>query len=68
LPARATKQYVLEEFRTTLTAFPQEDSRDCDRLLHYMEQIMDIIGIESSDGLLNEWRYGFDPSKAPNIL
>jgi hypothetical protein len=23
---------------------------------------MDIYKIESSDGRLNEWRYGFDPS------
>ncbi len=27
----------------------------------YIETIMDILGIESSDGLLNQWRYGFDP-------
>ena len=65
LPARATKQYVLEEFRTTLAAFQSEDSEERDRLLHYMEQIMDITGIVSSDGLLNEWRYGFDPTNAP---
>lgn len=65
LPAHAAKQYVLEEFRTTLTAFESEDSEECDRLLRYMEQVMDITGIVSSDGVLNEWRYGFDPSKAP---
>lgn len=65
LPARATKQYVLEEFRTTLAAFQSEDSEERDRLLHYMEQIMDITGIVSSDGLLNEWRYGFDPTNSP---
>ena len=68
LPTHAAKQYVLEEFRTTLTSFRPEDSEECDRLLHYMEQIMDVTGIESSDGLLNEWRYGFDPTKPPNIL
>jgi Domain of unknown function (DUF4844) len=67
LPAHATKQYVLEEFRTTLTAFETEDSEECDRLLGYLEQIMDITGIESSDGLLNEWRYGFDPTKPPQM-
>jgi hypothetical protein len=26
-----------------------------------MEALMDILGIESSDGLLNGWVYGFDP-------
>ena len=65
LPTNAAKPYVLEEFRTTLSAFRSEDSEECDRLLHYMEQIMDVTGIISSDGLLNEWRYGFDPTKLP---
>jgi Domain of unknown function (DUF4844) len=65
LPTNAAKPYVLEEFRTTLSAFRSEDSEECDRLLHYMELIMDITEIVSSDGLLNEWRYGFDPTKLP---
>jgi len=65
LPAHAAKQYVLEEFRATLTAFQSEDSEECDRLMLYMEQVMDITGIVSSDGLLNEWRYGFDPTRTP---
>ncbi|MGJ8679707.1 DUF4844 domain-containing protein [Paraglaciecola sp.] len=38
------------------------DSEEMDRGLSYMEEIMDIYKIESSDGRLNEWRYGFDPS------
>ncbi|ELJ8549638.1 DUF4844 domain-containing protein [Vibrio cholerae] len=33
-----------------------------DRSLSYMEEIMDIYGIESSGGRLNTWRYGFDPA------
>ena len=33
-----------------------------DRGLSYMEEIMDIYKIESSEGRLNEWRYGFEPS------
>ncbi len=36
-----------------------------DRVLLYFEQIMDIAGIQSSDGMLNDWRYGFDPTKVP---
>ncbi|RYV01231.1 DUF4844 domain-containing protein [Shewanella sp. OPT22] len=35
------------------------DSEELERSLLYMEQIMDIYGIESSDGRLNYWRYGF---------
>lgn len=38
------------------------DSEEMDRGLSYMEDIMDIYGIESSGGRLNEWRYGFDPA------
>jgi hypothetical protein len=38
------------------------DSEEIDRGLSYMEEIMDIYKIESSEGRLNEWRYGFEPS------
>ncbi|MDT7526981.1 DUF4844 domain-containing protein [Pseudidiomarina sp. GXY010] len=38
------------------------DSEEMDQGLFYMEKLMDIYSIESSDGRLNEWRYGFDPS------
>ncbi|TPV56952.1 DUF4844 domain-containing protein [Aestuariibacter sp. GS-14] len=38
------------------------DSEEMDQGLYYMEKLMDIYGIESSDGRLNQWRYGFDPS------
>jgi len=38
------------------------DSEEMDQGLFYMEKLMDIYGIESSEGRLNEWRYGFDPS------
>jgi hypothetical protein len=30
--------------------------------LRDLENILDIVGIESSDGLLNRGRYGFDPN------
>ena len=38
------------------------DSEEMDRGLSYMDEIMGIYKIESSDGRLNEWRYGFEPS------
>lgn len=38
------------------------DSEEMERGLTYMEEIMDIYKIESSDGRLNNWRYGFEPS------
>jgi hypothetical protein len=37
------------------------DSEEMERGLTYMEEIMDIYKIESSDGRLNKWRYGLEP-------
>jgi hypothetical protein len=65
IAAHPTKAFVLSEFRRTLTEFDSSDSEERDRLLVYLERIMDIVGIESSDGLLNYWRYGFDPIAKP---
>ncbi len=42
------------------------DSEEMDRGLTYMEDIMDIYGIESSGGRLNIWRYGFAPKQFIN--
>jgi hypothetical protein len=39
------------------------DSEEMERGLTYMEEIMDIYKIESSDGRLNKWRYGFEPAQ-----
>ena len=58
-----SKQDVLNEFKITLHEFDFASSDDKDYLLGYIEKIMDILGINSSDGLLNTWRYGFDPTK-----
>lgn len=55
------KSFVLSEFAVTLKQFDDADSEEQDRACEYLEQIMDIVHIESSDGLLNNWRYGFDP-------
>jgi hypothetical protein len=63
--AHPTKAFILSEFRRTLTEFDGADSEERDQLLVYLERIMDIVGIESSDGLLNNWRYGFDPTVKP---
>jgi hypothetical protein len=62
-PKRLTKQAVMQEFKPTLADFDDADSEDKDAMLSYLEQIMDILSIESSDGMLNKWRYGFDPAK-----
>jgi hypothetical protein len=62
LAQNPTKSYVLGEFKSTLKEFELADSEEQDRALLYLENILHVLGIESSDGLLNMWRYGFDPS------
>jgi hypothetical protein len=39
------------------------DSENQDRICYYFEELMDIVGLESSDGHLNNFRYGFDPKQ-----
>lgn len=36
------------------------DSENQERICYYFEELMDIVGLESSDGQLNNFRYGFD--------
>jgi hypothetical protein len=36
------------------------DTEDIDRVCWYFEELMDIVGLESSGGRLNKWRYWFD--------
>lgn len=39
----------------------QLDTEDRERVCSYFEELMDIVGLESSDGQLNTFMYGFDP-------
>jgi hypothetical protein len=39
------------------------DTEDQERVCIYFEELMDIVGLESSAGQLNMFRYGFDPTK-----
>lgn len=36
------------------------DTEERERICHYYEELMDIVGLESSDGHLNNFMYGFD--------
>ncbi len=38
-------------------------TEDRERICHYFEELMDLVGLESSGGHLNTFMYGFDPSK-----
>lgn len=53
-----SKQFVLGEFSRTMSTFPGFDTEDREHFLGYLQEIMTILGIESSDGLLNGWMYG----------
>ena len=53
-----TKAFVLEQFQTTLSTLPLSDTEDRERAAKHCEKIMDVLGIESSDGVLNNWMYG----------
>lgn len=53
------KKYVLNNFRELLLKYKHFDSEEQDRICSYLEEIMDIVGIKNSDGLLNKWQYGF---------
>jgi hypothetical protein len=39
------------------------DSENQERICYYFEELMDIVGLESSGGHLNDFRYGIDPTK-----
>lgn len=39
----------------------QLDTEDRERICNYFEELMDIVGLESSGGHLNRFMYGFDP-------
>ncbi len=62
LASDSRKSFVMSEFRAAMERFEQTDTEERERFCGYLEQIMDATGIESSDGLLNSWLYGFDPN------
>ena len=44
------------------------DTEDRERVCAYFEELMDIVGLESSNGLLNNFMYGFDPNEVKKKL
>jgi len=42
----------------------QLDTEDRERICNYFEELMDIVGLESSAGQLNDFMYGFDPNSS----
>ena len=41
----------------------QLDTEDRERICTYFEELMDIVGLESSNGQLNDFMYNFDPTE-----
>jgi hypothetical protein len=58
LPSKPSKKFVLAEFAKTTSEFEASDTEDREQLVRYLQEIMDILGIASADGLLNRWMYG----------
>lgn len=63
LPSSPQKSYVLSEFLKMLKAFEGDDTEEREKACTYCKSVMDMLGIESSDGVLNTWLYGFDPEQ-----
>jgi Domain of unknown function (DUF4844) len=63
LPHSPQKSYVLSEFLKMLKAFEVADTEEREKACAYCERVMDLVGIESSDKVLNAWLYGFDPTQ-----
>lgn len=60
-----TDKKYQEKIRVGLSRFSdvylELDTEDRERVCTYIEELMDIVGLESSNGQLNKFMYGFDP-------
>ncbi|KQO33166.1 hypothetical protein ASF10_19015 [Flavobacterium sp. Leaf82] len=45
------------------TIYLDLDTENRERICSYFEELMDIVGLESSDGQLNNFMYDFDPTE-----
>lgn len=54
------KSEVLAEFLEMLRHFEEDDTEERERACDYCMQVMDLLEIGSSDGLLSKWLYGFE--------
>lgn len=60
-----TNEKYQEKIRIGLSRFSdvylELDTEDRERVCTYFEELMEIVGLESSNGQLNKFMYGFDP-------
>ncbi|PRX12568.1 DUF4844 domain-containing protein [Nonlabens ulvanivorans] len=64
---KPTDKKYQEKIRIGLSNFVdvylELDTEDRERVCSYIEELMDIVELESSNGLLNKFMYGFDPNE-----
>jgi len=53
-----SKALILDEFKASFEFFQYSDTEDRERFCSYLEDIMDAVGMESSDGVIDELMYG----------
>lgn len=58
LPANPSKKFVMKQFAEALAQFDAIDTEDREQLLRYLKEIMDLLGMTDSDGMLARWMYG----------
>jgi len=58
IPRKPKKSFVLKTIKSTMPHFEKFVSEEKDRFCLYCEEILDILGINSSGHLINVWRYG----------
>ena len=65
-----TEKKYQEKIKIGLSRFAEVymelDTEDRERVCTYFEELMDIVGLESSNGQLNRFMYGFDPNEMTN--
>ncbi len=65
-----TDKKYQEKIKIGLSSFAdvymELDTEDRERVCTYIEELMDIVGLESSNGQLNKFMYGFDPNEMTN--
>ena len=60
------KQQYLEAMKAGLSRFSPTlpfDTEDRERVCGYFEELMNMVGLESSEGQLNMFLYGFNPNE-----
>lgn len=67
----STEKEYQEKIKTGLQRFKDIyiniDTEDRERVCNYFEELMDIVGLESSEGQLNKFMYGFNPDEKTDI-